>query len=181
MKNELMVMNRDRDELRKELEHTYNELKAALCGFTDEGLNIIPFKGSWSAGQVAEHIIKATSGIPDQHTQFAGRVYNATDESIRSLFLNFSIKMKTPEFLEPESGTYSVGDLLSKIDNIRRTHMETVDQKDLHALCLDFELPMFGKLTRYEWIKFICYHTQRHTQQIRNIHHGMFANEESRK
>lgn len=170
-----VVMLHDREELQKEFERNYAALTTTLSLFTDVQLNSVPFKGSWSAGQVARHIIKATGGIPDKHTQEVSRAYDAHGMAIKSTFLNFFIKMQSPEFVIPENRSYRVKKLLADIDKIRKTHLESIAQKDLHALCLDFELPPFGQLTRYEWLKFISYHTQRHIRQVRNIHKALDA------
>ncbi len=43
------------------------------------------------------------------------------------------------------------------------------NSKDLSVVCLDMELPTFGHLTRYEWLRFMMVHALRHTIQIEKI------------
>src|SRR5688500_18384836 len=73
----------------------------AFDRFTAEQINVVPFEGSWTPAQVAEHIIKATSGLPDNKTAPADRSADAKVAEIESVFLNFDIKMKSPEFVLP--------------------------------------------------------------------------------
>lgn len=48
-----------------EIENTSNELQQVLSSFTQKDINNIPFAGSWTAGQVAEHVLKSASGVLD--------------------------------------------------------------------------------------------------------------------
>jgi hypothetical protein len=41
--------------------------------------------------------------------------------------------------------------------------------QDLHATCLDFEMPTVGTLTRIEWLSFAVVHTQRHIWQLKKM------------
>jgi hypothetical protein len=40
-------------------------------------------------------------------------------------------------------------------------------------LCMEFDFPGFGHLTRYEWLKFIVFHTQRHIHQLKQIKNAL--------
>ena len=46
-----------------ELQNTATELMQVLEAFTQEQLNNIPFEGSWTAAQVAQHILLSNSFI----------------------------------------------------------------------------------------------------------------------
>jgi hypothetical protein len=153
-----------------EIENTFSRLTAALSKFSKDQLNRIPFEGSWTAGQVTEHIIKSIGGIPDQKTTASNRPHNEKIEAIREMFLNFQLKFKTAPFLEPQQNVHDLQVLLTDLDSLKEAHLEAARTKDLTALCLDMELPTFGFLTRYEWLRFMMVHTQRHTQQIENIY-----------
>ena len=59
--------------------------------------------------------------------------------------------------------------LVQKIKEIRNHLKNIAETSDLTTLCVDMEFPSFGQLTRYEWLRFILFHTQRHTRQIVNI------------
>jgi hypothetical protein len=164
------VLAHDRRELLDELQPTFYDLIDTLDSFSQEELNIIPFEKSWTAGQVGGHILKAVKGIPDHQTEKAERVYNEQAIPIKKMFLDFTVKFKSPEFVLPESKNYDRNYLLNELKRIKEAPVKTIETKDLHALCLDFELPPFGYLTRYEWLKFIFYHAQRHIHQLKNIY-----------
>lgn len=160
----------NRQEVMTEIENTFSNLKTALSGFTEMDLNTLPFEGSWTAGQVAEHIIKSIGGIPDSRTEPANRAYDEKIGSIRELFLNMEMKFQTAPVLEPEQSHHQPRELLNILNGLEKQHMKTAREADLEALCLDMELPTFGHLTRYEWLRFMMVHTQRHTKQIEHIH-----------
>ncbi len=65
-KNEDEMMCMVKVDTRKELQKTLNcvtdELIQIVSSLDDEQLNQVPFTGSWTAGQVVEHVIRAASG-----------------------------------------------------------------------------------------------------------------------
>lgn len=152
-----------------EIEETFSRLNAAISKFSEKQFNTIPFEGSWTAGQVAEHITKSISGVPDQTTQPAGRTYDEKIEAIREMFLNMEVKFKTFPSLEPEKPSHQVEETLKHLQSLKDLHLRVANTKDLTMLCLDMELPVFGYLTRYEWLRFMMVHTLRHTIQIERI------------
>ncbi|MGZ3928233.1 MAG: hypothetical protein ACXVJG_14855, partial [Mucilaginibacter sp.] len=52
-----------KNDLPNEIEKTKKELLNALGQFDQGNINIVPFEGSWTGGQVAEHVLKSVSGI----------------------------------------------------------------------------------------------------------------------
>ncbi len=162
-------MNRD---LITELDNTATSLTQVVSSFEPENFNRVPFPGSWTPGQVAEHVLKSLSGIPEMiygKTKSTQRPPNEKEEDIKSLFLNFDIKMQSPEFILPENKTYDKDRLLNALQTVFTKIKNTVQTNDLTATCLGFEFPGFGYLTAYEWARFAVYHTQRHIHQLKNI------------
>lgn len=159
-----------KEALVQEIETTFSHLYNALSAFKTDTINIVPFDGSWTVGQVAEHIIKCGSGIPDQHTTVSGRFPDEKVQSLREMFLNFDIKFEAAPFLHPKQNSHNQEDLLQILHEIEARHIATANTADLEALCTDMELPAFGYLTRYEWLRFILVHTQRHIRQIEHIY-----------
>lgn len=163
----------NRQEVITEVQTTFSRLKATLTKFTKQELNTVPFAGSWTAGQVTEHIIKSIGGIPDEQTKAADRPYDEKIEAIRAMFLDMNQKFQTDPSLEPEASNYTLAALFDTLGQFEAQHIATVQQVDLTALCLDMEMPVFGYLTRYEWMRFMMVHTQRHTLQIDNIYSSL--------
>ncbi|NML21359.1 DinB family protein [Pseudoflavitalea sp. G-6-1-2] len=162
-----------RKELTEEYGRMYENLFRTIRSFTPQQFNTVPSIGGWTPGQVTEHIILATGGIPDENTSDAGRIFNEKDETTRSVFTDYLHKMEAPEFIRPDKKDYDQQQQISILEGVRDSHLSGIASKDLFALCLDFELPAWGSLTRYEWWKFISYHTERHLHQLQNIHNVM--------
>jgi hypothetical protein len=152
-----------------ELTETFDSMANILSDFKEQEINNRPFPESWTAGQVAHHIILSSAGLPDKHVTVAGRSYDQKVESIRNLFLDFSQKSQAAKFIQPGEGVFKKEVLLTKLKANLAALIVVAQTRDLKALCPGVEVPGFGALTRYEWLKLIVYHTQRHAQQLRNI------------
>lgn len=59
--------------------------------------------------------------------------------------------------------------LLQRIKENREKVSEAAKTLDLTMLCIIFQMPAVGFMTRWEWITFTDIHTQRHIHQLENI------------
>jgi hypothetical protein len=159
-------------ELQKNIVETFKDLNAILSSFSDEELNTIPFKGSWTPGQVVQHIIMGNSGYPELFagkTQKTIRKYDENVKELEAIFLNFKTKMDAPDFLQPEIKKYNKNQLTLSLLTIESDLLNASDNYDLTVTCLDFNVPGFENFTIYEWINFALVHSQRHTHQLNAI------------
>lgn len=159
--------------LKAEVIEAFHEFKDTLDLLEEENLNKRPFEGSWTAGQVAEHIVKSISGVPELFngpTETTERQPDAKVESLKQLFLNFNIKMESPKSIVPVQSHHNKKELLNSIEHFETQITDAVRTMDLRVLCKSYEFPGEGFLTRLEWINFIVVHIQRHTQQLNNIY-----------
>jgi len=157
--------------LEKTINNTFNELDNILFSFNDEQLNEIPFEGSWTAGQVTEHIIRSLGGVSRLMSGPAEPTDRDPGEKIKTLedlFLNFNIKMRSPDFILPEGTDHKKEELLRTLEQLKKETLEA-SKLDLSLLCTGAEFPTFGQLTRLEWLHFFLAHTERHTHQLKNI------------
>jgi len=161
------------EELDASLKGVYHDFISTLEKFTDEQINEVPFEGSWTPGQVAEHVIKATSGIPDKYTESPNRPYVEKVGKMEAVFLDFEAKFKSPDFVVPGNGPFNKEMLIKSLRSNLERHLQKTAETDLTALCLKFELPTIGTMTRYEWLRFIVAHTKRHLFQLENILNSM--------
>lgn len=156
-----------------ELQSTKTKLLDTIAAFKKEDFNSIPFEGSWTAAQVSEHILKFVSGTlqllygPVQPTN---RDHLEKVSEIRGVFLDFSIKMKSPEFVLPGDAPMENKKLHADLEHTFEKIVVAINTLDIAPTCTAFELPGTGTLTRAEWIWFSIYHTQRHTRQLKNIY-----------
>lgn len=155
--------------LLQEINNTVDNVLEILHSTNDNDLDKKPFEDSWSIGETIEHIIICGSGIPDRKTEASSRPMDEKIQVLKDIFLNMNLKAKAGPSLSPRESQHDKTNLINKVNNIRKVLTDTVNQKELDLLCLDMEFPQVGFLTRYEWVNFILFHTQRHTIQARNI------------
>ncbi|HYC30345.1 MAG TPA: DinB family protein, partial [Chitinophagaceae bacterium] len=160
-----------------ELETTFKELQQILSSLTEEQLNKVPFPGSWTAGQVGDHLLKSY-GVAETlngRSAKAERPYDEKVEQIKSVFLNFDLKLQSPDFIIPTNDHVNKDELLQNISEKTTIILQAVQTKDPTEICLDFGVPVLGNLTRLEWACFVYCHTQRHINQLKKINHYLSA------
>lgn len=156
-----------------EVRQTGTRLIDTIQCFTDEELNRIPFQGSWSAGQVAEHLLRSESGLPLILRGTSRPTEGSPEENveeIRTIFLDFTTKMQSPEFILPSEEPKNKAELVDALKANRRLILELASATDLTRTFTNFPFPGIGMLTGIEWLCFLNCHTIRHTRQIRNIY-----------
>ncbi|HSB92603.1 MAG TPA: DinB family protein, partial [Flavitalea sp.] len=134
--------------------------------------NKIPFEGSWTPSQVADHIRKAVKGIPSVLTGTSsdpGRSPDEKFELIRKIFLAFEARYKAPEFIVPAEETHSVEEMHDRLYRVFDSLISTAESVDLSQLYTDFEVRGMGKFTGFEWVEFVDCHTTRHIHQLHKI------------
>jgi len=157
------------DQLLKALTTSFDEFVTAFSSFEEDVINDKPFANSWTPAQVAIHIIKATDGVPDHITKPLDREVDSCLPQIRPWWEDLNQKFTSPEQLRPAEEPHSKKELLSELQRVREKDLGMILHQDLTLICLDFELPGIGYLTRYEWLWFIQMHLNRHTFQLRSM------------
>lgn len=161
-----------KNDLQNTITEANDEFLNALDLFDQDNINTVPFEGSWTGGQVAEHILKSVSGIletlngpsvatdrnPEEHVKMFGEV-----------FLNMDIKMKSPDFIIPSSSPKDRAFLQASLTKTFDGIEESAGKDDLMETCRSFQMPTIGLLTKIEWIQFAGFHARRHAQQLKNI------------
>jgi hypothetical protein len=148
-----------------------DELLALLEPLDDGQLNKVPFPGSWTAGQLGEHLLKSYRAVDLSKVKAtpSQRPSDGKIPQIDAVFLDFTTKYNPPEFIVPSAGRISGRNL---VDDLRKTAdgiAAYVRGHDLAFTCPDFEVIGFGDLTAREWIRFLTVHSRRHVRQLRNI------------
>lgn len=156
-----------------EINETMDELMQTFSSFSQEQIDKTPFEGSWTAGEVAEHITKSIIDLPQlfahQTMPTTGRNFDAKVAAIRALFLDFSSKMKSPDFILPQEKYHDKQKMLDTFDQIKTQTINAASAMDLTLTCQLAEFPGMGFLTVYEWLNFAIVHTKRHTHQMKGI------------
>jgi hypothetical protein len=137
-----------------------------------EHINMIPFAGSWTIGQVGEHILKFSSWILKSLEGPVKPTHRDSGEKIvpiEKVFLDFNSKLKSPDFIAPSEGLKNGVLLFNSLDDRMERIINIAATEDLNLTCTSEELPGFGEMTRLEWINFYNCHTKRHIHQLNKI------------
>ena len=154
----------------QDLTQTKADLLNAISAIDEEKFNAIPFEGSWTAGQVSEHILKALGAdLLYADTQPTDRRPDEKVTAISDLFLNFEIKMKSPDFIIPDNKPKDKNALLSELEKVFDRLIHAAETLNLNEICTVFEVPGFGSFTGLEFLWFFNVHAIRHTRQLKNI------------
>lgn len=161
-----------RKELIIELEETSKDLFETLSLFTQDEFNKIPFEGSWTAGQVAEHLFKSESNMP--------KVLSGSSEEterdpfqhvdlIRKVFLDYTIKLQSPEFILPSNEPKNRDEFIEGFKKTRHELTNLAATLDLNRTFTSFSFPQLGNLTGWELVSFAVCHSKRHIRQMKII------------
>lgn len=161
-----------KDKLMNGLEETTKDLLKTLSSFSKEQFNSIPFEGSWTAGQVAEHLFKSESNMPavlkgsSEETE-RDPLQNA--QVIEKVFLDYTIKMQSPEFILPSDAPKNPQYFIKGFEGTRKELKSLVQTLDLNKTYTGFSFPQMGYLTGWELICFAVCHSTRHIRQMKII------------
>lgn len=162
------------EELSNEIGTLHQDLDRTLSRFSAETLNAVPFEGSWTAGQVAEHIIKSQlhiiAPLSEGPASTADRLYDEEVNTIQEIFRDKESKTKTDKSIAPGPPPHNFKTLLGTLQKQKEQQIEIIKTKKLEELSDTLEFPGIGQLSRYEWIHMMIEHGQRHRRQIDTIY-----------
>jgi hypothetical protein len=156
----------------KSFDKLTEEFATTFINFGKKEFNAPIEEGRWSPGQYVEHLILAEAGtlklMNKPGLREEGRAPDALCAKLEKAILQVEHKVKAHDAISPEAQTYNRGDLLDQFVDTRaelRTAFEFVD--DISEL-VDWKHPLFGKLTKCEWLYFTGLHGERHRLQVVN-------------
>ncbi|HEY9195028.1 MAG TPA: DinB family protein [Mucilaginibacter sp.] len=155
------------------------QLDSVATGFLDvvnsfaiADFNRVPFEGSWSAAEVAEHIRLSVTGTIETISAGTGVTERAPDQyvgAIKGIFLDYDAKYPSAQTLIPVKKEYDKAELQAGLKNVLARLQALVESADLTNTCLSPKFTGIGQLTQLEWLSVAVYHTQRHIHQLENI------------
>jgi len=131
--------------------------------------NTVPYKDSWTAAMLFRHVSKslnAMSGAMRMDSKPADRDPGEKIPELKKVFLDFSSKMKSPDFIVPENGPYEKQSISEELKNSFRLLKESAENANLTELVEGLPL---GPITKLEILHFVMYHSQRHLHQMKKI------------
>jgi DinB superfamily len=138
-------------EIQAEISKALAELHEVFSRFEQEQVNVVPFEGSWTAGQLLRHMNMSNSGFVQLLNGTVSDTQRNPDELVETIkadLLDFTIKMQSPEAIQPPKIIYDKEKLLSSLKKIQEHLNQSIETLDLTKTCMDFELPVYGFLTR---------------------------------
>ena len=163
----------DRNELKAMLKTNTGSLLQMIAHFPHADWNKRPAEGKWSPGEIADHILLTDNSI---HQLFNGPSVVATDrvplskeKLIKEVFLDHTRKLKAFGPIIPKEGEKVKESLIREIKQVRGSLNAFLDHATTSELCMSFSHGKFGLLTKFEWIYFMIYHTERHLIQMESL------------
>lgn len=160
-------------DLAQNLRENTEAFVALVNTFSDKDFNKKPDENTWSAAENTEHIIRSEFGTP---RLFSGKTEAVPDRDsvalinrIEKAFLNRDEKYRSFGVVNPTTGEKNKEELLKKFMKIREEALELIQHQNLDELCVKFEHPVFGYLTRREWVRFNIVHVNRHMMQMKEL------------
>ena len=156
-------------ELFASLDAASSELLALISSADTSIINRVPFKNSWTAAQLVVHLIKSNSHIV-RSLSLKGKIIERDPAErapeLEKIFLDFSTKMQSPEFILPQDMIYHKEEI---IKDYVQSMEQLKDERDHVNLLEAISHRAFGEITKLELLYFVLYHTQRHLHQLKNI------------
>ena len=153
-------------------ENTDNFIQSFI-GISDELFVKKPNHGSWSIAEVVEHIYRAEFGttrlFSGDVTLEPDRDSEAKIKEMHDRFLVSDKPLNAFGAVLPTGENNIKSELIEKIQNNREAVIQLMPAHNLDEVCLKFAHPIFGQLTKREWIEFNMIHVLRHMKQIERI------------
>ena len=159
----------DAKKLFASLDETWEELLHLVSSTNETLINKIPFKDSWTVAQLATHITKSNYGMAktlEMQGKAATRDPAEGVPKMKEIFLDFSKKYQSPEFILPAVKVYNKESVLNDLGKSVEQLKDEGKSVELSGL---LNVQIFGEVTKLELFYFILYHTQRHIRQLKNI------------
>ena len=96
----------------------------------------------------------------------AGRNPEEGVPNLKKMFLDFTVKFQSPEFIIPENIEYNKEAVIAAFKKSIEQLQNTRTKVNLIEI---IKLPVFGEVTKLEILHFVLYHTQRHNHQLKKI------------
>jgi DinB superfamily len=164
----LLQINPVKDILYK-ISDAFKELEKLVAPLDEQELNLVPFAGSWTAAQVAAHVtksVKAMAQAMEMRGKPAARDITASVQGLKDMFLNFSVKYVSPDFIVPPDKRYTTTEIAAGLETASRQLLKNAVTANAGEM---ISLPGFGEITKIELLHLVLYHTQRHVHQLKNI------------
>jgi DinB superfamily len=165
----MVIEKLNTQELFTSLDEIWTAFLNLVSSVDEQDINIVPFEDSWTVAQLATHVIKSNKAIV-QALEMEGKPCNRNADErtgeLKKIFLDFTVKFQSPEFIVPEKKEYKKNAVVAQLENSIGQLKQLQTKANLSEI---ITLPAFGELTKFEILYFVLVHTQRHFRQLKNI------------
>lgn len=127
----------------------------------------------WSAAQITEHVYRAEFGtirlFQGPTEVLTDRVPDSKFENLKTWCQDRETKVQAFGPILPSGKDLEREELLSKFNESRERLLELAHQQNLDELCTRYDHPVFGFMTRKEWLYFNILHANRHLHQLDEV------------
>ena len=165
----MITQTSTKEELLTAIGEAVSDMGGLMSPLDETQVNTVPYEDSWTAGQLFNHVTKSINGMAGailKPSQPAERDPGEKISGLREAFLNFSTKMKSPDFIIPDDGPYQKQAAIHALNASFEKIKESTGKANLNELIIGLPL---GEITKLELLHFLLYHTQRHLHQMKKI------------
>ncbi|MEO9484794.1 MAG: DinB family protein [Ekhidna sp.] len=170
------ISNTERKKALTHLKATQSELVSLVNGLEENQVNFKMDENSWSIAECLEHIAISEKNLigmiqgglegesdPSKRSEVA-----MSDDQILGLITSREQKVKTRKEFEPTNSFDGFDGTLKAFKDRRKSNMKFVKSTDADLRNHFLQFP-FGLIDTYQGILFMSGHTERHTNQIKEI------------
>lgn len=166
----------DRKRALEHLKKTQSELTSLVSGLNEEQVNYKVDESSWSIGECLEHIAISEKnligmvqmGLQEKANPTRRSEVKLSDEQLLGIITSREQKVKTRKEFEPTDSFGGFKQTLKVFKERRKSNMKFLKTSELNLRHYYIQFP-FGLIDAYQGMLFISGHTQRHTDQIKEI------------
>ncbi|WP_462249461.1 DinB family protein [Ekhidna sp.] len=160
----------------KHLKKTQNELVSLVSKLNEAQINFKSSPESWSIAECLEHITiseknligMVQSGLESDSDPARRSEVAMSDDQILGLITSRNQKVKTRQEFEPTNSFGDFEETLKTFQERRKSNMKFLKESEEDFRNHYIQFP-FGVLDTYQGLLFLSGHTQRHTDQIKEI------------
>ena len=158
------------------LDETKENLEESVNNLSEEQLTFKPDEESWSVAQIVEHIVIVEGAlkemlenkIEDGEDLDLKTEVVLTDDQVVGMITDRSTQIQTQEQFIPTAKFTEADEALEAFNDQRENIVDWLKDSEVDMRNYINEFP-FGKIDAYQTMLFMAGHTQRHTEQIKEL------------
>src|SRR6476620_869600 len=116
------------------------ELLEHYLPLNEDEINKVPYENSWTPRQLLEHVTKSTNGIATalmEDGKVTDRDVTERVPELKTVFLDFSTKMKSPDAIVPGNGPFEKDVVIDRLKIAFEEFSKNANHTNLEGLITD--------------------------------------------